>query len=180
MKAIHKICFLAVMAVSLPCVAVAVAVTEFEMATAAISEGRLEQAVKLLDSYIRKNPKSYAAYVNRGSALFYMGYVFRGVNDWHKAKNLAPLFAYGVYTGEIVWQSYPRGNFLDYVASIELYPDHVATVNMLGATYLDFGMNEKALDLFKKSSELTANPLFKTDLEWWSYTLNPSEKPRPR
>lgn len=153
---------------------------EFEAATSAIREGRLDHAVKLLDSFILKNPRSYAAHVNRGSALFYSGHVSRAVNDWHKARNLAPLFAYGVFTGEIVWRSDPRGNYLDYVASIELYPDHVATVCMLGATYLDFGMTHKALDLFRKSSELTANPLFKADLEWWSYSLNPSEKPRRR
>lgn len=158
----------------------AVLAGELESATMAIREGQLERAIKILDLFIRKNPKSYAAHVNRGSALFYSGYVFRGVNDWYKAKNLAPLFAYGVFTGEVVWQSSPRGDYIDFVASIELYPDHVATVNMLGATFLDFGMTEKALDLFRKSAELTANPLFKTDLEWWSYTLNPAHKPRRR
>lgn len=158
----------------------AISASDFDLASAAIRDGRLEHAIKLLDSYIIKNPKSYPAHINRGSALFYSGYVSRAVDDWHKAKNLAPLFAFGVFTGEIVWQSAPRGNYLDYVASIELYPDHVATINMLGATYLDFGLNKKALDLFRKSAELTANPLFKTDLEWWSYTLNPSEKRRRR
>ena len=154
--------------------------SEFDMATAELRQGGLEEAVRLLDSFIVKNPKSYAAHVNRGSALFYLGYVYRGVLDWHKARDLAPLFAFGVFTGEIVWQSEPRGPYLDFVASIELYPDHVATVGMIGATYLDLGLTEKALNFYRKSADLTSNPLFKADLEWWSYTLKPSTKHRKR
>ncbi len=180
LKASIIICIMAFVTFSTPHSGASASSTEFEMASNAIREGRLDNAIKLLDSYIARNPRSYAAHINRGSALFYSGYVFRAVSDWHKAKNLAPLFAYGVFTGEIVWQSAPRGRYLDYVASIELYPDHVATVNMLGVTFLDFGMTDKALELYRKSSELTSNPLFKTDLEWWVYTLNPTEKPRPR
>ncbi len=156
----------------------AAATSEFDMASDRIKEGRLEDAVRLLDSFLVKKPKSYAAHINRGSALFYQGYVYRGVVDWHKARDLAPLFALGSFTGEIVWFDEPRGPYLNYVASIEMYPDHAATVNMLGATYLDLGLVEKALDLYRKSADLTSNPLFKADLEWWSYTLKPSKKKR--
>lgn len=159
-----------------PATVTAAPASEFDLATGELRDGRLEQAVRLLDSFILKNPKSYPAHINRGSALFYMGFVYRGITDWHKARDLAPLFAFGVFTGEIVWLSEPRGPYLDFVASIELYPDHVASIGMMGATYMDLRLTEKALDLYRKSADLTSNPLFKADLEWWSYTLKPSSR----
>jgi hypothetical protein len=47
---------------------------------------------------------------------------------------------------------------------------------MAGATLLDLGHRSAAVDLFKRSTLLTKNPLFKTDLEFWIKTLDPTQK----
>ena len=101
------------------------------------------------------------------------GYVFRGIMDWHKARQLSPVFAYGVYTGGYLRQASGNALMLNYAASLELDPDHIPSVAMTGITYLDLGLKKKAMELYKKSVDLTKNPLRKSHLEHWVETLEP-------
>ncbi|MDQ7785402.1 MAG: tetratricopeptide repeat protein [Desulfomonilaceae bacterium] len=146
---------------------------DIERGLQAVRSGDVERAIQAWTTALRRNPKSYAAYVNRGSAHMQAGYVFKGITDWHKARDFSPTFAYGVYSGGYIRQASGNAAMLNYAASLELDPDHVASVVMMGVTYLDLGRRDMALDLFKKSKDLTKNPLLKNYLEHWGETLEP-------
>lgn len=143
----------------------------FVMGVKAAKVGELERAIILFSKVIKKDPSSYAAHVNRGSVLLRSGYVLRGILDWHRARDLAPMFAYAVYTGDLIPHSSGKGPLLEYALSTELDPDHVASVMMMAAAYMDFGHGEMAVDLFKKSGDLTRNPLLKNNWEYWAKSL---------
>lgn len=145
----------------------------FLMAVKAADAGELERAAVLFGKAIKRNPLSYSAHVNRGSVLLRSGYVLSGISDWHRARDLAPMFAYAVYTGDLIRSSLAKGSFLEFALSTELDPDHVASVMMMGVAYMDLGHQEKALELFKKSSDLTRNPLLKNNWEYWAKSLEP-------
>jgi tetratricopeptide (TPR) repeat protein len=140
---------------------------------------KTERAVESWTRVIRRNPRSYEAYVNRGSAYFLRGHVFRGVMDWNRASELAPVFAYALFTGEFITQSAGRGRLLNYAVSIELDPDRIASVLMIGAMYLDIGQDAKAAELFRKSANLTKNPLLKSELDYWVHLLE-TDSPHPQ
>lgn len=140
---------------------------EFERGLAAARSGRLDQAVRLWSRTIKKNPKSYSAYVNRGSAYIQSGHVFRGIQDWHKARELSPAFAYAVYSGHFIEEAPGDPAMLNYAMSTELDPDYVPSVVMTGITYLDVGRTDKALELYRNSIDLTKNPLLKSFLDYW-------------
>ena len=128
----------AVVAHALVCLpAIVQAAGEFEQGLRAARSGDLARAIEMWTVVIDRNPKSYAAYVNRGSAYLRSGHVFKGISDWHKARSLSPVFAYGVYTGDLVLQASGNTAMLNYAASLELDPEHVASVIMVGALYMD-------------------------------------------
>jgi hypothetical protein len=81
-----------------------------------------------------------------------------------------------VYIDDVIRVVAPKNSLIKYVANIELYPEKAASVAMAGATLLDLGHRSAAVDLFKRSTLLTKNPLFKTDLEFWIKTLDPTQK----
>jgi tetratricopeptide (TPR) repeat protein len=143
------------------------AVDDVERGLNALQEGRLDRAVQLWTRVIETNPNSYSAYVNRGSALISTGHVLRGIRDWYKAKGLSPVFAYGVFTGDYVRQASADPSILSYAASLELDPYHVPSVAMMGITYLDLGFPDEAVELYRKSIDLTKNPLLKSYLDHW-------------
>jgi Tfp pilus assembly protein PilF len=146
---------------------------EVEVGLQSLKAGQLQRAINFWSVAIRKNPKSYAAYVNRGTAYMQCGYVFRGIADWHKARKFSPVFAYGVFTGGYIRQASGNALMLNYAASLELDPDHIPSVAMMGITYLDLGLREKAVELYRKSVDLTKNPLRKSRLEHWVESLEP-------
>jgi hypothetical protein len=117
---------------------------------------------------IKREPKCYAAYVNRGSAYLRSGYVFRGIADWHRARDLSPVFAYSVYTGDVLLQASGNTAMLNYAAPLELEPEYVASIIMIGALYVDLGKTAMAAELFRKSMDLTKNPLLKSHLDYWA------------
>jgi hypothetical protein len=131
----------------------------------------IDRAIESWTRVIRRNPRSYEAYVNRGTALFLRGHVYGGIMDWHRANELAPVFAYAFFTGEFAAQTAGRGRLLNYAVSTELDPDRTASVLMAGAMYLDLGQENKASELFRKSAELTKNPLLKSELEYWVHVI---------
>lgn len=137
----------------------------------ALRRGRVEAAIDLWTKAIQKNPKSYAARVNRGSAYFLTGYVLRGIRDWYEAETLCPLFAYAVFDGEFIPEASRNVQMLSYAAALELDPDHVASVAMMAAAYLDLGLPERAAELYRKSIELTKNPLLKGQFDHWLGTI---------
>lgn len=137
----------------------------------ALRGGRVEAAISLWTKAIQKNPKSYAAHVNRGSAYLLSGYVLRGIRDWYEAESLCPLFAYAVFDGEFIPEASHNAAMLNYAASLELDPDHVASVLMMGVAYLDFGLPERAAELYRKSIDLTKNPLLKSQFDHWLGTV---------
>lgn len=147
------------------------AADELEQGIEAARSDRLERAVALWTRAIEKDPKSYAAHVNRGSANMRLGYVFRGVMDWNRANQLAPLFAYGVDTGDFVRHASAGNPLLNFAVAVELDPDHVPAVTMIGATYQDLGLSSMAAELFRKSIDLTRNPLVKGHLDYWANSL---------
>ena len=138
----------------------------------AFRSGRPELAIELWTRAIGKNPKSYAAHVNRGSAYLSRGYVLRGIRDWYEAESLAPMFAYGVFNGDFVPEAGHNAQMLTYAASLELDPDYIPSVVMIGAAYLDLGLCERAAELYRKSIELTRNPLLKGQLDHWLGSLD--------
>ena len=139
----------------------------------ALHQGRLDTAVAWWTQAIDRNPKSYSAYVNRGSAYMASGYVRKGISDWYKAKALSPLFAYGVFSGDFVRQASGDTATLNFATSLELDPDHVPSVCMMGITYLDLGLPKMAAELYRQSMELTKNPLLKSHFDHWAETVEP-------
>ncbi len=162
----------AIVALGLICVSAPVrAAGEFEQGLKAARAGDLERAIGSWTQVIKKNPKSYAAHVNRGSAYLRSGYVLRGIVDWHKARELSPVFAYSVYAGELLVQASGNAAMLNYAAALELEPDYIASVIMMGAVYMDLGQTRAAAELFRKSVDLTKNPLLKGHLDYWANEL---------
>jgi len=145
----------------------------FLLGVKAADAGELERAAALFGEAIKTNPSFYSAYVNRGSVLLRSGYVLSGICDWHRARDLAPMFAYAVYTGDLIRRPSGKSPVLGYALSTELDPDHVASVMMMGVAYMDLGHEEKAWELFRKSSDLTRNPLLKNNWEYWAKSLEP-------
>jgi len=144
---------------------------ELEQGIEAARSDQLERAVALWTRAIQKDPKSYAAHANRGSANMRLGYVFKGIMDWHRANQLAPLFAYGVDTGDFVRHAVAGNPLLGFAVAIELDPDHLPSVAMTGALYQDLGLTKMAVELFRKSMDLTRNPLAKSHLDYWANSL---------
>ncbi|MBI4964841.1 MAG: tetratricopeptide repeat protein [Desulfomonile tiedjei] len=152
------------------------AADDFEMGLTAAKAGQLDQAVSLWTRFIERSPKSYSAYVNRGSAYMRSGYVFRAVMDWHEARKLSPLFAFGVYGRDYIAQASGDTAMLNYASPLELDPEHIASVAMMGIAYLELGQKAKAVELYRKSVDLTKNPLLKTHLEHWADAIESSAK----
>jgi len=145
---------------------------EVDRGLQALRKGRVDAAIDMWTRAIKKNPKSYAAHVNRGSAYLLAGHVLRGIRDWHEAENLAPAFAYAVYEGDFIPEVNHNAEMLNFAAPLEIDPDHIASVLMMGAAYLEFGLTEEAAELYKKSVNLTSNPLLKSQLDHWLGTLD--------
>jgi tetratricopeptide (TPR) repeat protein len=145
---------------------------DLERGLRALRSGRPEVAIELWTRAIEKNPKSYAAHVNRGSAYLSRGYVLRGIRDWYEAESLCPIFAYGVFDGDFVPEAAHNSQMLSYVASLELDPEYIPSVVMMGAAYLDLGLCDQAAELYRKSIELTKNPLLKGRLDYWLGSLD--------
>jgi tetratricopeptide (TPR) repeat protein len=148
----------------------------FEQGLQAAHSGDLHRAVELWTRVIEKTPNSYAAYVNRGSAYLRGGYVFNGIMDWHAARKLSPLFAYGSYSDDYISQASGNTAMLNFAMSLELDPDYIPSVAMTGIAYLDIGRPEKAAELYRKSVDLTKNPLLKSYLEHWADTIESGGK----
>lgn len=147
------------------------AADDFEIGMEAARMGQLDQAVESWTRFIQKNPKSYSAYVNRGSAYLKSGYVFKGIMDWHRARQLSPLFAFGVYGQDFIAQASGDTSMLNYASPLELDPDHISSVAMIGIAYLDLGQLAKAAQLYRKAMDLTKNPLLKSHLDHWADTI---------
>ncbi len=144
---------------------------EFQRALEAARSGDLQRSIELWTATIARNPRSYAAYVNRGSALLRSGHIFRGIKDWEKAKRYSPVFAYAFCAADFIEQAGGKKRILNYAKSLELDPDYVASVTMTGATLLDLGRTEDALGLFRSAMELTRNPLLKNHYDHWIKSL---------
>jgi tetratricopeptide (TPR) repeat protein len=160
---------LAVFGAGFPCLVDAS--QEFREGMDAARAGRLDVAIEKWTRAIERNPQSYPARANRGTAYMLSGHVLRAVQDWHEAKKLAPVFAYSVYGGLFIPEVSRNAAMLNYAMPIELEPDYFPSVCMAGSMYLDFGETQKALELFNKSIDLTRNPLLKSYLEYWVESL---------
>jgi tetratricopeptide (TPR) repeat protein len=147
---------------------------EIDEGLKAARAGQIERAIQLWTKAIQRNPRSYVAHVNRGSAYLRTGYVWKGISDWHRARELSPPFVYALYTGDFVTQAAADSSLLNYAVSLELEPDHVASVIMMGTAYQDLGRKERATELYRKSVDLTRNPLLKSSLDHWATTLEAS------
>ena len=148
---------------------------EFARGIVAMDTGQDDLAIRSFSSYLARRPQTYEALINRGAAFMRSGHVYEAVSDWSKADDIAPLFGYAFYTADIIRVVSPRNSPVKYVASIELFPEKAGSVVMTGAAYLDLGLTSRAIDLFRMSVRLTKNPLFKTDLEYWVKSLDPSQ-----
>ena len=144
---------------------------EFQKALVAARAGDLDLSIELWTAVIARHPRSYAAYVNRGSALLRTGHIFRGIKDWEKAKQYSPVFAYAFCSADFIQQADGNRRILNFVKSLELDPDYAASVSMTGITLLDLGRTEDAVDLFRSAMELTRNPLLKNHFDHWIKSL---------
>jgi tetratricopeptide (TPR) repeat protein len=147
---------------------------EVERGIAEARSGRFDAAIGTWTKVIKKRPKCYAAHVNRGSAYMLTGHVFRGVMDWNRARSLSPMYAYGVYFSDFITETPKNKDVLNFAASLELDPNHVASVFMMAATFLDLGRKDQAAQLFRNSVDLTKNPLLKNDFEYWATSIESS------
>lgn len=145
----------------------------FEEALYQANQGHLERAVDLWTRFIQRHPKSYAAYANRGTAHLWTGHVYKGIMDWHRAKDLSPLFAYAVYNARFIPDAERNSTMLNYAIPLELEPDYYPSVHMTGSLLQDLGRTDKAVIIFRKSIDLTKNPLLKSHLEYWATSLEP-------
>lgn len=143
---------------------------DFDYGVAAAYSGDLEPAVQHWSKMIRKNPKSYAAHVNRGHAYIRSGRVLAAILDWHKANELAPAYAYAAFTGDFIPAS-SENRLINFAAPLELDPNYLTSVLMTAVTYLDVGRPDKALEIYRKSLELTANPFLKGYLDYWASSV---------
>jgi len=134
---------------------------DFEKAIEAARAANYGQAVELWSKVVQRNPRSYAALVNRGRALLADGYVYRAVMDWHEARKWSPVFAYGVYSGDYLAQASGDTAMLNYASPLELDPDYIVSVLMAGTMYDELGYRAMAVQLYRKSVELTRNPMLK-------------------
>jgi tetratricopeptide (TPR) repeat protein len=146
------------------------ATSDFDHGVAAAYAGDLELAVQHWSKMIRKNPKSYAAHVNRGHAYIRSGRVLAAILDWHKANELAPAFAYAAFTGDFIPAS-SENRLLNFAAPLELDSNYLPSVCMTAVAYLDVGRPDKAIEIYRKSIELTANPLLKSYLDHWASSV---------
>lgn len=144
----------------------------FQEALYHANEGRLDQAIDLWTRFIRRHPKSYAAYANRGTAYLWTGHVYKGIMDWDRARELSPLFAYAVYNARFIPEAEHNSTMLNYTISLELEPDYYPSVHMTASLLLDLGRPDKAANMFRKSIDLTKNPLLKSHLEHWADALD--------
>ncbi|MDR3604640.1 MAG: hypothetical protein P4L38_08405 [Syntrophaceae bacterium] len=149
---------------------------DFTQGIQALDRGQHELAVKFFSSYLARKPGTYEALVNRGTAFVRSGHVYHAISDWHRAGELAPLYAYAFYSDNVIRSVTANNKQIKYVASIELVPERAVSVVMTGAMFLDFGLKSSAIDLFRMSISLTSDPIFKTDLEYWIKTLDPAVK----
>lgn len=143
------------------------AADSFQLGMAAARSGQLGRAIELWTLSLGADPKSYAAYANRGSAYLESGYVLKGIEDWHKARKYAPIFAYGLYTQDYIDRARRNRRILNYAKSLEIDPDHIPSVAMMGIAYLDLGRDSIAVELYRKSIDLTRNPMLKNHLHHW-------------
>jgi tetratricopeptide (TPR) repeat protein len=149
---------------------------EFQRGMEAARSGELDRAIELWTSVLEKDPKSYAAHVNRGTAYLLSGYVLKGVDDWHKAWRYAPVFAYGYYSVDFIDQESGNTRMLTYAKPLELDPDHIASVTMMGITCLELGRPRLVVDLYRKSIDLTKNPMLKSQLQHWIKSITSGRK----
>jgi tetratricopeptide (TPR) repeat protein len=166
---------LSVFAVCVAASQASAAPNDFQKGLLAARSGHMELAVNHWTKAIERHPKSYAAYVNRGQAYIHMGRVFDCVTDWHKAKELAPVFAYATYTGDFITDA-SNNQLISFAAPLELDPDYLPSVFMTAVTYLDIGRTDKAIELYRKSHDLTTNPLLKSYLEHWAASVESDPK----
>ncbi|MEW6111114.1 MAG: hypothetical protein AB1664_03215 [Thermodesulfobacteriota bacterium] len=141
--------------------------SSFDRGFRAARSGHLDEAILHWSAAIQREPKCYAAYVNRGTAYLKTGHVLRGIRDWHTAQKYSPIFAYGLYTEDFINKAPGDTGMLTYAKSLEIDPDHMPSVAMIGVAYLDFGRSQIAADLYRMSLELTKNPLLKNYLDHW-------------
>jgi tetratricopeptide (TPR) repeat protein len=139
----------------------------FQLGVKAARAGQLDRAIKLWTREIRMDPKSYAAYVNRGNAYLQSGHVLKGIEDWHEARKHAPIFAFGLYISDYIERASRNRRMLNYAKPLELDPDYVASIAMMGIAYLDLGRDRLAVKLYRKSIDLTRNPMLKNHLHHW-------------
>jgi hypothetical protein len=99
------------------------------------------------------------------------GFVLRAVSDWHKARSLAPALAYAYYEVDFIEEARGNAPLIGYVASLELDPDHTTSVILAGAALVELGRATTAAVLFRKSMDLTKNPLLKNRLLHWAESL---------
>jgi tetratricopeptide (TPR) repeat protein len=149
----------------------------FTKGLGAAREGNLDAAVKEWSKYIDRHPRTYIGYANRGRAYLLTGHVMKGLSDWSKAKDYAPPFAYATYNEVFITQVDSDDKLMNYVLSLELDPEYVASIISTGLIYQEVYRSDAAVQLYKKARELTKNPQLKSEFENWIEQME-SGKPK--
>lgn len=143
----------------------------FDQGLKAARTGQLDRAIKLWTKTLKKKPKCYAAYINRGTALMQSGHIMKGINDWHKAKKVEPVFAYGLCPADYIPEASSHRKLLGFAKSTELDPNYVPSVMMTGIAYSELGHKKLAANLFRMCVDLTKNPMMKSRFDHWKTAL---------
>jgi tetratricopeptide (TPR) repeat protein len=139
----------------------------FTKGLSAAREGNLDTAIKEWSKYIDRHPRSYIGYSNRGRAYLLTGHVMKGLSDWRRARDYAPPFAYAMYNDVFITQVDSDDKSINYVLSLEIEPDYVASIVSTGLIYQEVYRQDAAVQLYKTARELTKDPQLKAEFENW-------------
>ncbi len=171
----HRVRYAIILAAIISYLTVSVVCAEtsrtFKTAMRRAHAGKLDQAISLWSKDLKQRPKSYSAYVNRGTAYMMTGRVKKAISDWAKAAKYAPVFSYGIYREDFIDEAPGNTAILNFAKSLELDPEYIPSVLMMGALYIELGREEAAVGLYKEAVDLTRNPMLKSYLDYWIASL---------
>lgn len=171
----HRVRYAVILAVMISSLTVSDVCAEtsrtFKTAMRRAHAGKLDQAISLWSKDLKQRPKSYSAYVNRGTAYMMTGRVRQAISDWAKAAKYAPVFSYGIYREDFIDEAPGNTAILNFAKSLELDPEYIPSVLMMGALYIELGREETAVGLYKEAVDLTRNPMLKSYLDYWIASL---------
>ncbi len=137
---------------------------------------RTDEAVGLLKRMIRRDRNNYDATITLGDMLRMRSRFAEAINAYDRALKIADPVAQErwslYYARGVALEQSGRWNEAeqDFMKSLELSPDQPLTLNYLGYSWVDHGVNyENAMTLISKAVELSPEDGFIVDSLGWGY-----------